>query len=303
MKKFFVFTFFLFFGFFFADFALAGFGISPPRVENNWLVPGSHFEQTIMLSRGEAKEDLKITVEVEAPEIEKWIKFDKGKEFIFPAGKNQYPLIVMVDVPEDAGYSTYYGKLRIKASPLEAKGQVTVAIGVVADIKLRVSGEVFSDFKVRQVSIPDFEEGESLKFVVELENLGNVKVRPSKVKLEIWDNFHNQILKSGEITNFSWVESFKVGKSEGEMKVDLKSGQYWAEYEIYKDDELKTKDKIRFNVHLAGTLKPKPISKRISEFLFGSPLRIALSTFFATIILVLIFASIFYCWRKRKTKK
>jgi hypothetical protein len=302
MKK--VYFFLLAFLLFFPIFALAGFGISPPYVENNWLVPGSHFEQTIMLSRSEAKEDLKITVEIEAPEIKDWIKIDKGNEFIFPAGKNQYPMIVIVDVPENAGYSTYYGKLRIKAAPLETKGQVTVAIGAVADIKLRVSGEKFADFKIRTVSIPDFEEGEPLKFVVELENIGNVKIRPSKVHLEIWDNFHQQVLKTGDILQMSWVDSFKFGKSEGEMKVDLKSGQYWAEYEIYKDDELKAKDKIRFNVHLPGTLKPKPISKRISEFLTASPLRVAIVSVVGTLFFVGIVAGFFYLLkRKKKSEK
>jgi hypothetical protein len=98
----------------------------------------------------------------------------------------------------------------------------------------------------------------------------------------------------------SWVDSFKVGKSEGEMKVDLKSGQYWAEYEIYKDDELKAKDKIRFNVHLAGTLKPKPISKRISEFLTVSPLRIAVISIIGTLFFVAIVAGVFYLLKRRK---
>lgn len=286
------------------SFALAGFGISPPYVENNWLVPGSHFEQTIMLSRSEAKEAAKVTVEIEAPEIESWIKIDKGREFIFPSGINQYPMIVIVDVPENAGYSTYYGKLRIKLAPLEAKGQVTVAIGAVADIKLRVSGEKFSDFKVRRVYIPDFEEEEPLKFVVELENIGNVKVRPSRVHLDIWDNFHSQILKSLDITQMSWVDSFKVGKSEGEAKVDLKSGQYWAEYEIYKDEELKAKDKLRFNVHLPGTLKPKPILRKISEFLMASPLRLVGATFIGTLVLIgIIFGLTSFLKKKRKAEK
>jgi hypothetical protein len=280
----------------------SGFGISPPYLKNDHLVPGSHFEQTITLTRSEPKEPLKITIEIEAPEIENWIKVDKGKEFEYPANLTQFPINFIVDVPEDAAYGTYYGKITIKAAPIAPKGQVTVAIGAQAEIKLKVSGEVFSDFKIMRVSIPAFEEGWPLKFIVTLKNIGNVKTRPSKVHLDIYDNFHQRLLKSGDIINMSWIDPFKVGESVGEMKVNLKSGQYWAEYEIYKDDELKVKDKIRFNVHLPGTLRPKPIFKRISDFLTASPLRLVLTTFFGTLILVTILLGLISYFKKRKSK-
>jgi len=283
--------------------AQAGFGISPPRIWNDRLLPGSHFEQTITLTRSEPKEPVQITVEIDAPEIKDWIKIAQGEKFTFPAGQQQFPMTVIVDIPEDAGYSTYYGKMTIKAAPVGPEGQVRVALGAQADIRLRVSGEEFSDFKIRSVNIPDLEEGWPIKFVVQLENLGNVKVRPSRVYLEIFDNFHQEKLKSGEITQMSWVEAFKVGKSEGELAVDLKSGQYWADYEIYKDEEIVLKDKIRFNVHLPGTLVPPPFSKRLIDFLTASPLRLVLFTFLGTLILFGIIIAGIFAWKKWKRKK
>jgi len=168
----------------------AGFGISNARVWNEKLVPGTHYEHLITLTRSKPTEPVKITVEINAPEIKDWVTIAEGSEFIYPAGLQQFPMTVLIDVPEDAGYGTYRGKMTIKASPTGREGQVTVALGAVADFLLRVSGDVFSDFRIRSIEIPDLEEGWPIIFNVNLENLGNIKVRPSKVKLSIFDNYH-----------------------------------------------------------------------------------------------------------------
>ena len=282
----------------------AGFGISPPRVWNDRLVPGSHFEQIITLTRSKPENPIEITVEIEAPEVKDWIKIDRGEKFIYPAGPQQFPMTVIVDVPEDAGYSIYYGKMIIKSIPVGVEGQVTVALGAIVDLKLKVSGEKFSDFKTRGVSIPDSEEGWPLKFTVSLENLGNVKVRPSRVHLDIFDDYHQQKLKSGDITQMSWVESFKAGGSQGELAVNLKAGQYWADYEVYKDEERILKDKLRFYVHPPGTLIPPPLFTRIKNFITASPLRLIIFTFSGTLILMsVIMVGITFWRRSRKRKK
>lgn len=294
------------FSVFIASEAEAGFGISPPRVWNDYLVPGSHFEQSITLTRSNPDNPIEIIIEIEAPEIKNWIKIDKGERFVYPAGSQQFPITVIIDVPEDAGYSIYYGKMNIKTAPIEGEGQVAIALGAVVDFKLKVSGEKFSDFKSRGVSIPDFEEGWPLKFVVSLENLGNVKVRPSRVHLEIFDDYHQTKLQTGDIVQMSWVESFKVGNSQGEIAVDLKTGTYWAEYEVYKNDEMILKEKLRFSVVPPGTLKPPPLWNRIKNFITASPLRIIIFTFIGTIILVCIILGgmkILKKTRKNKKKK
>lgn len=281
----------------------AGFGISPPRVWNNHLVPGSHFEQTITLTRSNPDNPIKILTEIDAPDIKDWIKIDQGQEFVYPAGPQQFPIKIIVDVPENAGYNTYYGKMTIKTAPLSESGQVTVALGAVIDFKLRVSGDQFSDFKIRGINMPDLEEEWPLKFIVILENLGNVKTRPSKVHLEIFDDYRQQRLKSGDITNMTWVESFGTGNSEGEMAISLAAGQYWADYEVYKDDQVILKETIRFNVFPSGTLIPPPFSVRLKNFLTASPLRLVLFTFLGTLFLITIFVVIIKCWKRHKRKK
>jgi len=284
--------------------AEAGFGISPPRVWNDRLTQGSHFEQTITLTRSDPKSPIEIITEIDAPEIEDWITIDKGKKFVYPAGTQQYPIKIIIDVPVDAGYSIYYGKMTIKAAPVGTGGsQVTVALGAVVDFKLRVSGEKFSDFKTRGVSIPNIEEGWPIKFVVSLENIGNVKTRPSKVHLDVFDDNYRRKIKSGDITRMSWVESFKVGASQGEMPISLKVGQYWGSYEVYKDDEVILKDRIRFTVLPAGTIIPPPLWTRIKNFITASPLRLVIFTFLGTLIIVSMFFGGIVVLKRRKNKR
>ncbi|MFH1187030.1 MAG: hypothetical protein V1697_02550 [Candidatus Levyibacteriota bacterium] len=288
--------------FFYSD-VQAGFGISAPHIWNDRLVPGAHFEHKVTLTRSDPSESVKITIEMNAPDIESWITIDRGMEFIYPAGQQQFPINVIIDVPKDAGYALYEGRMTIKASPVSSQGSVSVAIGAIADFHLNVTGDEFSDFQVREISIPPLEEGWPLKVVVSLENIGNVKVRPSMIKLDIYDAYHNQLLYSKEITQFSWVDSFKVGQSTGEVEIDLSSAQYWAEYKLYKGEEVLLTDQIKFDVHLPGTLIPPPFLERIKIFAAASPFGLILVTFSGTIIVIgLIFGGVFILKKKMKKK-
>lgn len=235
-----------------ADLAL-GFGVSPPRVWNDYLIPGAHFEQTVILTQAEPDRPLQIRVVMEAPDIEDWLTLEPGMEFTIPEGKQQFPMKVIVDVPKDAAYETYRGEIIVEALA-GGEGQVVILTGGVVDFKLRVSGEEFADFKLRRVRVPNIEEGDEIKIEIELENLGNVKIRPSKVELKIYDRFHQALLESGEATKMNFVEPFEKGKVTGEMPTKLEIGEYWAEIEIYKKGESILKDKRYFKIVEKGTL-------------------------------------------------
>jgi hypothetical protein len=142
-----------------ANTALAGFGISPPYVKNNQIVPGSHYEQKITLLRSSAEEDLRAEITVNAPEIESWISIDKGMNFLMPKGQLQVPMVVNVDAPAKAEIGNYQGSINIRIVPAEAKtgGGVAIALGARVDVDLTLTNVTFSDFLVRIVSVPDVE--------------------------------------------------------------------------------------------------------------------------------------------------
>jgi len=231
------------------------FGISPPWVYQDKLVPGSHFEQDIYLTQADPTSPLKIEVRIDESEIKSWFRFEPGEDFTIPAGQQQFPLRVIVDVPQNAGYDTYTSKIRIRAIS-EGGGQVAILVGGVADVRLIISGEEFSDFQISDFKVKDIEEGWPVKVYIKMQNLGNVRTRPSKVHIDIYDQYHKELLQSGDATDMTWIESFQKGESVAQLATKLGIGEYWAEIEIFKKGESTLKDKTYFRVLERGSIKP-----------------------------------------------
>lgn len=259
-----------------ADLAL-GFGVSPPRVFNSHLIPGAHFEQTIILTQAKPETPLKIKVEINAPDIKDWLTIEPGKEFTIPKGRQQFPMKIIVDVPEDAAYEDYGGEIMVTAYT-GGGGQIAVLTGGIVKLELKVSGEEYSDFKLTGVKVPDIEEGDKVKVKIELKNLGNVKIRPSKVYLKIYDQYHKKLLEKGEATDMDFVEPFETAEVIAKMSNELGIGEYWVELEIYKKGELLLKDKRYFHVVEKGELgKIFGLAKWIWLLIIGVMVAIVLS--------------------------
>jgi hypothetical protein len=231
----------------------AGFGISPPYVINHYLSRGSSYEQKIVLSRSDPNEDLKAEVTIEAPEIEKWLSIKPAKEFILPKGEQQVPMFVVVNVPKDAQYKDYKGIIRVRTTPLTEPtgGQVRIVLGARIDVDLTVSKEVFIDFKVRGLNIPEvllkdwpLSLFSKIKVLAKIENLGNVSGSPTKVGLEIFDLNEKNLLYSGETKNLEKIEPFKIKEITANFPVKVGPGQYWAKIKIFKGEEIKYQDKL-----------------------------------------------------------
>lgn len=257
--------------------ANAGFGISPPWLRNSHLAPGSHYEQDIVLVQGNPDRDVKITATIEsAEEIASWISFQPGTEFVIPAGKQQFPVRIIVNVPKDAGYTTYTGKIRFVASSSGSGGNnIAIQLGALADISLAVTSEEFSDFNVKHVGIDDLEDGWPIKIRVKLENLGNVKVRPTKIVLKIYDKWHDKMLQEGEPQTVDWVDAFATGNIEAVMDTSLGISDYFADFEVFKGEEIVAKDKQRFHIVEKGTLERWPRILGISIAWWGERHRFA----------------------------
>lgn len=258
------------------DFVL-GFGVSPPLVQNDHLIPGAHFEQTIILTQAKPEKPLGIRVEMEAPDIEDWLTLEPGRNFTIPAGIQQFPMKVIVDVPKDAAYETYQGEFIVEALT-GGEGQISIITGAVVQLKFRVSGEEYSDFELRKLRVPDIEEGDPIKVEIELENLGNVKIRPSRIYLRIFDRYQRKLLEKGEATDMGFIEPFEKGEVTAKMPTKLEIGKYWAEIEIYKKGELLLKDRRYFEIVEKGELgKILGLSKWIWGLIGGIILLIFLS--------------------------
>jgi hypothetical protein len=252
----------------------AGFGVSPPLIQNHQLTPGSTYKQEIMLLRSDpANEDLKAELNINAPQISSWISIDQGNTFIMPKNQYQVPMVVTFKIPKNAQLGDYSGYIDIKVSPADsnAAGGVSIALGARVDIDLALTNVSQADFLVRMVSLPDFELLGSpwnwkvwapifnrlfykVKVVMNIENKGNVKISPSKVSIEIWDLNKQKILESGVDKSIKKIDPFNTAVVSASFPTHLSTGQYWAKIRVYKEQEIVNYYEVAFTVAAPGAI-------------------------------------------------
>lgn len=259
-------------------FAQAGFGIQPPYVKPSKAVfAGTRYEQKINLLRSSADADMKAVISVTAPEISPWISIDKGLEFDLPRDELRVPMVVLVDVPEDAAIGNYKGHLNVKIEPKEKSQSngVAIALGARVEIDLTVTDESFLDFIVRKVDVPAIEQLKSpwnwkifsyffyrVKAKMLIENTGNTKISPSKVQVEFYDNAKEKRLESHTDRSIAKIDPFLTQEVEASFPTDLPPGEYWAKLSIYKDKEILQKNEIIFTIFENGkSPNPVPLGK------------------------------------------
>lgn len=245
--------------------ARAGFGISPPYVRNENLTQGSHFEQKVILVRDKPDEDWQVELIFNVPEANDWFSVDKGKKFILPKGEKQTPIIISIKVPEKAEFKRYKGSIRVKTTPLKTQepGTVAITLGGQIDVDLNVTKEIL-DFKVRGVKVSDLEEGYKwlfwyfpgiIRFSIRIENIGNVDAIPTKVRFDIYDAKEKKLLESVEAKKFDKkVRPFETEWVFAKLPTRLKPGSYWAQYKIYKKEEVVSQGKIHLSILPRGTI-------------------------------------------------
>jgi hypothetical protein len=254
----------LLFNFSLINIVQAGFGISPPYIKNENLTQGSIYKKKITLVRGDPIEDWKVEIITNVPGADDWISIDKGKEFIMPKGAQQVPMVFSVDVPKNAKFGRYTGTIRVKTTPVKPpeSGTISILLGGQIDVNLNVQKEIF-DFNVRGVKASDLEEGEKrwifnfpgiIKFSMQIENLGNIKAAPSKVILDIYDEQKKELLETISTTKMNKINPFEIDWVIAELKTKLKTGSYYAQYKIFKKDEIVNQGEIHLSILAQGSI-------------------------------------------------
>ncbi len=277
--------------------AEAGFGIAPPYVRNDKLARGSHFEQKILLVRGDPVEDLKAEIIIDVPGANDWISIDKGNEFVLLKGEQKTPMVVSVDVPQDAKFDNYEGAIRIRVSSLKPPetGTVSIALSGQIDVRLNVTKAEVFDFLVRLVAIPDSPEGRLTKVLLKVENTGNIKSAPSKVHFDVFDSFHRDLLWSGDDSRLEKIKPFETKEIFAEFKTKLAMGQYRGDIKIFKGEEVAREEEVFFTI----TEKEKGLTAFVGREVAG--LGVWLWVIFGVVILGA--GAGFWLWKKRKLEK
>lgn len=245
--------------------AHAGFGISPPYVNNMRLTRGTVFEQKITLVRSDPTEDLKAEITMNIPGAENWFSVDLGQEFTLPKGVTQVPIVITVRVPKDAEYKEYKGAIRIRTSSTDVPegGGVSIALGAQIDVDVKVVDKIF-DFDVRRIRMADLEEGRTkwglffpgkIRFYMTIENTGNTEYGPTKVLFEIYDSEMETLLETTENTNkVEKIAPFTIKEVLAELPTRLPAGRYTAKYTIYKGEEIAQQNRVNVSVAAVGSV-------------------------------------------------
>jgi hypothetical protein len=249
--------------------AQAGFGISPPYLKSaKPLFAGTLYEQRITLLRSSAEDELTADITVDAPDIKDWVTIDKGYSFDLPPGELQVPMLVRVQVPEDAPVGKYSGHINVRIKPRNAAGSgVAIALGARVDIDLEVTDETFLDFIIRTAEVGDLEELTApwnwpvLRYFfyrihapMKLENTGNVKIAPTKVQLDVYDINERGVIESLTDDSVPKVDPFETATVSASFPTQLPAGQYWGRLRIYRDKDIVFQDKRVFTIYPPGGL-------------------------------------------------
>lgn len=248
--------------------AHAGFGITPPYVKNTSLTRNSIYEQQILLVRGDASTAQIAEVSIDAPDIQDWIQIVEGERISMPRGEQKVPMTVRVQVPSNADFKDYEGKIRIRTVPEDgqvAAGAVSISLGALVDIDLQVIDREIKDFRVRKVAVDELNEGSKwlwlffpgkIQFNMSIENTGNIDVAPSEVALRIFDRSGRVLLE--ETTNIGGIDKiapYATGDVTAEIPTRLPAGSYIARYQILNDDEIKQEGDLSLSVRPYGTVQ------------------------------------------------
>lgn len=249
-----------------AHVAYAGFGITPPYVNNDRLTRGTVYEQRITLVRSDPIGDQKVEISMNIPGVESWFTIDRGTTFIMPSGETQVPIIVSVNVPADAEYTRHQGTIRIRTSSAsdQPSGGVSIALGAQIDVDIKVVDKIY-DFTVRRIRVSDLEEGRrkwglffpaKIRFTMTVENTGNTVFGPTKVKFDIYDSEVEQLLETTYNTNkIEQIEPFAVKELLAELPTRLPAGRYTAKYTIYKGEDIAQQNQLNLSVAAIGAVQ------------------------------------------------
>ncbi len=237
--------------------AQAAFGISPPFLNADHLVKGISYSQIVYLVQDQPNEDLTIKANVEVdPIISSWIQIDKGTQFVIPTGMHQFPVQIIIKVPNDANLGIYHGKITFTSAPNQT-GQVTIALGAQVAVNLTVGNDIFEKFSVPIVRVMDIEEGWNPRVFVKFSNEGNVPAGFTGATLELLDQFNSvRLAYIQKSTDFKQTPAFTSEEYIMDFPTDfhLGTGQYWGNVNFYQNDKLVGSQKSVFNVLKGGSL-------------------------------------------------
>jgi len=143
-----------------------------------------------------------------------------------------------VELPERLSPGDHWGKIVVLEQPsglqdLEGKMQVTGTVAVVHQLRVKVPRQ--GKYAQLYFSIQEAEPNETVKFYVQIDNMGKEDIIDAKATIEIVgpNNERLATLKAGSVS----IKSMEGGKLVAYWKADVKPGEYYATAIVSYDEE------------------------------------------------------------------
>lgn len=222
---------------------LAGFGVSPAKIVEDRLVKGSVFERTIYFVQGAPEKDLPITINIDDSPIKTWITSEPSGTVVIPKGVQQFPVKIIVRVPQDAELGIYKTFVRASANTIDpsvkASGGngVSVSMGAVAALELTVGTGLHYEYGIRNIDIKNIREIDDINVDINIENKGNVIAGPNSATFELFNQFGDVRLGYVQGIKVEQVPPFEVKNVNVKfpMSIRLSPGEYWGLVKFYQD--------------------------------------------------------------------
>ncbi len=270
----------------------AAFGISPPFLNADHLVPGAKYQQTIYLVQDQPNQNLNIQANLTIPSpANAWISIDKGLNFTIPQGMRQFPVTITIAVPQDASLGVYNGSLTFTTQPSSA-GQVTIALGAQVSLNLTVGTGTFEKYNIPLIQFPDIQEGQSPVVHVKFENDGNVSEAFDGATYELYDQYDSvRLAYVQKSSGFPVPAPFTISDYNITFPLDfyLGVGEYWGVVNFYKNGQIVASQKLVFNV-LKATWYEKLFNYMSDNWIY---LLIGV-----IVIVIMVFIAV---WRKKRS--
>lgn len=228
----------------------ANVGVSPAKINFENVLRGGYAERPITVT---IDSDIATTIEIETyGDTADWINF--SSESLSVSKGNPLRIAVSTSPPSDTPNGNYTAFLRIKSSKLgdsvedKATGLVIPTLDVY--IITQVTDQEIVDCFASNFKISNAEQGDDLIFEFDVENRGNVKIKP-EATMDIWDQSSTNLIDQKD---FYTTEITPTKKDQFKFKVsskDLDIGQYWVDVAV---PDCYSSDTLTFDVLEEGAL-------------------------------------------------
>jgi len=228
--------------------------LSPATLILDNVLPNSKIEYPITFSLSNLQDDVKVFISTESGEIENWISFSTGKEFIYKKDQDLQIINITFTIPANANIKFYTGIIRINPNiQLQENATASILSGTRIDIELSLSNKIIEKIDLLNATLGNIMLENPLVLKLNLQNSGNVEYSITKTEAKIIDNDKNEVAILSSDNSIS-IAPFATKEISIEFANILGIGQYSAEISLYKDAKVIYQNTLPFTVERKNSI-------------------------------------------------